>query len=63
MALKFIEKDCNVQDKLYINGSWTSAALGETLAVYNPATQALIAQVAATTAQDIDAAVRAARTA
>ena len=63
MALKFIEKDCNVQDKLYINGSWTSAALGETLAVYNPATQALIAQVAAATAQDIDAAVRAARTA
>jgi len=47
----------------YINGQWQQASSKETFATINPATEAVIQQVAAGNAQDIDSAVRAARAA
>ena len=49
--------------QLLINGEWRDASGGATMAVLNPATEAVIADVAAATAADVDAAVEAARTA
>jgi 1-pyrroline dehydrogenase len=49
--------------KMFINGDWTDAASGETLAVINPATEEEIAQVQRGDASDVDRAVAAARTA
>jgi aldehyde dehydrogenase (NAD+) len=46
-----------------INGEWRDAAGGATLPVVNPATEDVIAHVAAGTAADVDAAVSAARAA
>ena len=47
--------------KLWINGQWKAARLGETFEVYNPATGEIIAHCAAGDKADIDAAVHAAR--
>ncbi|HEY6358918.1 MAG TPA: aldehyde dehydrogenase family protein, partial [Vicinamibacterales bacterium] len=49
--------------QLLINGEWRDAAGGATMAVVNPATEAVIADVAAATPDDVDAAVKAARAA
>ncbi|MFE3249676.1 aldehyde dehydrogenase family protein [Streptomyces sp. NPDC059209] len=50
-------------DSMYIGGEWRPAAGADTIAVVNPATEQVIAEVPAGTAEDIDAAVRAARAA
>jgi acyl-CoA reductase-like NAD-dependent aldehyde dehydrogenase len=47
--------------ELYINGQWRPSASGATLSDYNPATEELLAEIAAGTAEDVDAAVKAAR--
>ncbi len=47
----------------YINGQWTSSASGETFPVYDPSTEEVIAQVASSSAADVDKAVTAARAA
>lgn len=48
---------------LLINGQWRPAASGQTLPITNPCTGETIAQAAAGNAEDIDAAVKAARAA
>ncbi|WP_314415254.1 aldehyde dehydrogenase family protein [Streptomyces sp. DSM 40484] len=50
-------------DGMYIDGTWRPAAGTDTIAVVNPADEQLIAHVPAGTIEDVDAAVRAARTA
>lgn len=50
-------------DKLYIDGRWIAHSGGEVIEVVNPATEEVIATVPEGTVEDIDAAVRAARTA
>jgi aldehyde dehydrogenase (NAD+) len=50
-------------DAMYIDGDWRPAAGTETIAVVNPADEQVIATVPAGTAEDVDAAVRAARAA
>jgi 1-pyrroline dehydrogenase len=47
--------------QMFIDGAWTDAASGETLAVINPATEEEIAQVPKGDASDVDRAVGAAR--
>ncbi|SCL71603.1 aldehyde dehydrogenase (NAD+) [Micromonospora citrea] len=47
----------------YLDGQWTAAGSGETVAVRNPATEQVIATVPAGTAADVDRAVAAARAA
>jgi phenylacetaldehyde dehydrogenase len=49
--------------KLFIDGQWTDAASGKTFATPNPATGETLANVAEGDAEDINRAVRAARTA
>ena len=49
--------------QMFINGDWTDAASGETVAVVNPATEEEIAQVPRGDASDVDRAVAAARAA
>ncbi|MFD4479013.1 aldehyde dehydrogenase family protein [Streptomyces sp. NPDC058471] len=48
-------------DGMYIGGAWRPAAGTDTITVLNPADEQPVGQVPAGTAQDIDAAVRAAR--
>ncbi|ALC24141.1 aldehyde dehydrogenase family protein [Streptomyces pristinaespiralis] len=50
-------------DGMYIGGRWRPAAAPETIAVVDPADEQVIAHVPAGTAEDVDAAVRAARAA
>ena len=50
-------------DKLYINGTWVKSAGNETIAVFNAATEEVMATIPAGTASDADAAVKAARSA
>jgi betaine-aldehyde dehydrogenase len=50
-----------VPDQLYIDGRWQPAADGATIPVINPATEEVIAQVAAGGAPDVDQAVAAAK--
>ncbi|GHA60862.1 aldehyde dehydrogenase [Streptomyces tauricus] len=50
-------------DGMYIDGAWRPAAGTDTIAVVNPADEQVIAHVPAGTIEDVDAAVRAARTA
>lgn len=50
-------------DKHYINGQWVASDSNETIPVINPATEEVVDQVVAGTANDIDAAVNAARAA
>ena len=47
----------------YIGGSWTDPASADVVEVLNPATEEVVATVPAGTAEDVDAAVRAARAA
>ena len=47
--------------QLFINGEFVDARSGETFATFNPATEEKIADVASAGAEDIDAAVKAAR--
>src|SRR5271154_3112089 len=47
----------------YINGKWTASFGGQTFPVYDPSTEEVIAQVASSTAADVDQAVKAARAA
>jgi 1-pyrroline dehydrogenase len=49
------------QHKNYIGGKWVDAAGGETMEVLNPATGETIAEVPASTAEDADRAVQAAK--
>jgi len=49
--------------QLLINGEWRDSASGATMPVVNPATEEVIAEVAAATRDDVDAAVAAARAA
>jgi aminobutyraldehyde dehydrogenase len=49
------------QHKNYIGGEWVDAAGGETMEVLNPATGEAIAEVPASTAEDADRAVQAAK--
>jgi acyl-CoA reductase-like NAD-dependent aldehyde dehydrogenase len=51
------------QKKLLINGEWRAASGGKTMPVVNPATEEVIAEVAAADKADVDAAVAAARAA
>jgi betaine-aldehyde dehydrogenase len=50
-------------DQMYIGGEWVGAAAKQTMDVLDPATEAVIAQVPAAGAADIDRAVQAARAA
>ncbi|MEL5954949.1 aldehyde dehydrogenase family protein [Streptomyces sp. CLV115] len=50
-------------DGMYIDGAWRPAAGRDTIAVVNPADEQVIAEVPAGGAEDVDAAVRAARAA
>jgi betaine-aldehyde dehydrogenase len=47
--------------QMYVNGRWTDASTGETTDVINPATEVVLSKIAAGSAQDVDAAVKAAR--
>ncbi|WP_263357599.1 aldehyde dehydrogenase family protein [Acidicapsa ligni] len=47
--------------QLYIDGKWVNSISGDTFAVYDPATEEVMAQVAEASAADIDLAVQAAR--
>ncbi|MGH9676746.1 MAG: aldehyde dehydrogenase family protein, partial [Candidatus Acidiferrum sp.] len=49
--------------KNYVNGEWIASASGETLPVYDPSTEEVIAQVASSGPEDVDRAVKAARAA
>jgi betaine-aldehyde dehydrogenase len=49
--------------KNLINGQWVAAADGQTLPVYDPSTEEVIAHVASASAADVDAAVKSARAA
>ena len=49
--------------KILINGKWVEAASGKTFATYNPATGAVLSLVSEGDREDIDRAVKAARTA
>jgi acyl-CoA reductase-like NAD-dependent aldehyde dehydrogenase len=51
-----------VNTDLFINNDWCAAASGERFDVINPATEDVVAQVAKGSADDVDAAVDAART-
>jgi aldehyde dehydrogenase (NAD+) len=55
--------DPQTAHQFYINGRWTSPAIPATLPVVNPATEAVVAQVARGSAEDVDRAVAAARAA
>ena len=50
-------------DKFYINGAWVQPSTPRSIDVINPATEAVIGQVAMGTSADVDAAVSAARAA
>jgi acyl-CoA reductase-like NAD-dependent aldehyde dehydrogenase len=50
-------------DRLFIGGRWKTPATGETLKVINPATEEIVATVAAAGVEDVDRAVGAARAA
>lgn len=52
-----------LRSRMFIGGDWRDAANGRTFAVHNPATGEEIAQVPQATAEDVDAAVAAARAA
>ncbi len=64
---KEVQLDSNVksfiaeQRKMLIGGNWVDSVSGETLDVYNPATDEVIAHVPAGNQEDVDRAVKAAR--
>lgn len=47
---------------LYVNGAWVKASSGKTIPVFNPATEAQIAEIAAASPDDVNRAVEAAHT-
>ena len=49
------------QTECFIGGQWTPAKSGKTFTTVNPATEEVIAEVAEGDAEDVDAAVKAAR--
>src|SRR5688500_1685248 len=51
----------NLQNKLFINGELDDARRGQTFATFNPATEEKITDIASAGAEDVDAAVKAAR--
>jgi 1-pyrroline dehydrogenase len=51
------------QHKMFIGGEWVESSSGETMEVLNPATGEVIAEVPRATAEDVDHAVEAAKTA
>ncbi|MFL6877865.1 aldehyde dehydrogenase family protein [Pseudomonas marginalis] len=53
--------DAQTAHQFYINGRWTSPAIPATLPVVNPANEAVVAEVARGSAEDVDRAVAAAR--
>jgi aldehyde dehydrogenase (NAD+) len=53
--------DATIQNKLFINGDFVDARSGQTFATVNPATEETITDVASAGAEDVDAAVKAAR--
>ncbi|MFL6247533.1 MAG: aldehyde dehydrogenase family protein [Thermoanaerobaculia bacterium] len=53
--------DATIQNRLFINGDFVDARSGETFATINPATEETITNVASAGAEDVDAAVQAAR--
>ena len=53
--------DAQTAHQFYINGRWTSPAIPATLPVVNPANEAVVAEVARGSAEDVDRAVTAAR--
>ncbi len=53
--------DPTIQNKLFINGDFVDARSGETFATINPATEETITDIASAGAEDVDAAVQAAR--
>lgn len=55
--------DPQTAQRFYINGGWSAPASLASLAVVNPATEEVVAQVASGSAEDIDRAVAAARAA
>ncbi len=58
------ELSANVKyDRLYINGEWVTPAKGGSFNTIDPSDESVITAVAAATAEDVDAAVNAARTA
>ncbi len=59
-TLKFLESS---PKKLFINNEWVEGSSGETFATRNPATGAVLAEVALANAADVDAAVTAAQAA
>jgi phenylacetaldehyde dehydrogenase len=56
-----VKRFIGAQRKMLIDGDWVDSASGETLDVYNPATEEVIAHVPAGNHEDIDRAVAAAR--
>ena len=58
-----LARDLPLPDKAFINGRFTAAASGKTLATTNPATGEHLTDIAACDASDVDAAVGAARAA
>ncbi|HEY1920448.1 MAG TPA: aldehyde dehydrogenase family protein [Streptosporangiaceae bacterium] len=58
-----VEEFIGAPRQLFINGQWVNAASGRTFETPNPATGEILARVAEGEAEDIDRAVRAARTA
>ena len=50
-----------MKTELFIDNEWRASASGETFDVVNPATEEILASVAAASAEDVDAAVAAAR--
>ncbi len=58
-----VEEFLGVPRQLFINGQWADAASGRTFETPNPATGEVLAQVAEGEAEDINRAVKAARTA
>jgi betaine-aldehyde dehydrogenase len=51
------------RDQIYIGGEWVPSASGGSIEVISPSTESLIGRIPAGDARDVDAAVRAARTA
>ncbi|WP_372367068.1 aldehyde dehydrogenase family protein [Candidatus Uabimicrobium sp. HlEnr_7] len=60
-VLKEVQSFTEEPKKMLINNEWVAASSGETFPVYNPATGAILAQVASGNEQDINMAVSAAR--
>jgi acyl-CoA reductase-like NAD-dependent aldehyde dehydrogenase len=63
MATVEMSVERRAPDKLYIGGAWVDASSGDRFPTYNPSTGEVLAEVAEAGEADVDAAVRAARTA